>query len=119
MSNPLDTQVGGGHYKDLKIQPVEFIHANGLGFMEGAVIKYVARHKAKNGRQDLEKAIHFLQLLLELEYPEAAPAESHGVPAISAHIYWHQCQCGNGFESFAETSHCLKCDRDTQGRWRG
>ena len=73
----LDVQTGGDHYKDMKIQPVEFIHANGLPFIEGAIIKYVCRHKAKNGRQDLEKARHFIDMLLELEYPEEkdVPAE--------------------------------------------
>ena len=64
------TQVGGSHYKDMKIQPVDYIHANGLGFIEGCVVKYVSRHKSKNGKQDLEKAIHFLQLLIEREYPK-------------------------------------------------
>lgn len=62
----LDVQVGGGHYKNLAIQPVEFIHANGIGFMEGNVIKYVTRWKAKNGIADLEKAKHYLELLIEL-----------------------------------------------------
>ncbi len=62
-------QVGGDHYRTMTIQPVEFIHANGIGYMEGSVIKYVSRHRAKGGRQDLEKAIHFLQLLIEKEYP--------------------------------------------------
>ena len=61
-------QGGGSHYKDFVIQPAEFIHYNGIGFLEGNVIKYVCRYKAKSGRQDLEKAIHYLQLLLELEY---------------------------------------------------
>jgi hypothetical protein len=70
-ATPLDTQVGGGHYKDLKIQPVEYIHANNLPFIEGCVVKYVTRHRAKNGRADVEKAIHFLQILLELEYGDA------------------------------------------------
>jgi hypothetical protein len=65
----LDIQVGGAHYKDSKIQPVEYIHANGIGFMEGSAIKYLSRHKKKNGRQDVEKALHFCQLLLDLEYP--------------------------------------------------
>jgi hypothetical protein len=64
-----ETQIGGDHYRTMVIQPVTFIHANGLGFIEGSVIKYVCRHRAKNGRQDLEKAIHFLHLLIELEYP--------------------------------------------------
>ena len=65
----LETQVGGDHYKDRAIQPVEFIYANGLGFCEGNVVKYVTRHRDKRGREDLEKAIHYLQLLIEMEYP--------------------------------------------------
>lgn len=52
----------------MKIQPVEFIHANGIGFCEGAIIKYVTRHKSKNGIEDLLKARHFIDLLIELEY---------------------------------------------------
>lgn len=67
----LETQVGGGHYKDMKIQPVEFIHANKIPYIEGCVIKYVCRHRSKNGKQDIEKAIHFLQLLIEQEYSDA------------------------------------------------
>lgn len=62
------SQVGGGHYKDMPIQPAEFIHKNGIGYLEGNVIKYVCRHRSKNGRQDVEKAIHYLRLLLEMEY---------------------------------------------------
>ena len=64
----LDVQEGGNHYKDLKIQPVEYIHANGLDFFQGNVVKYVTRHKAKNGDQDIRKAIHYLNLILELQY---------------------------------------------------
>ncbi|MFL5785880.1 MAG: DUF3310 domain-containing protein [Bacteriovoracaceae bacterium] len=69
-ANPLHVQEGGDHYKNQKIQPVEYIHANGLGFMEGCVIKYVSRYKRKNGLEDLKKARHFLDLLITLEYPE-------------------------------------------------
>ena len=65
--SPLDTQVAGSHYKDLKIQPVEFIHANGIGYFEGNVIKYVSRWRAKGGVADLEKARHYIDLLIELE----------------------------------------------------
>lgn len=64
----LSTQVGGGHYKALTIQPVEFCHANNIPFLEGSIIKYVVRHRDKNGRQDLEKARHFIDLLIQLEY---------------------------------------------------
>ena len=64
----LDRQEGGRHYADMAIQPVQFIHANQIPFLEANVIKYVCRHKAKNGRQDLEKARHYIDLLLQLEY---------------------------------------------------
>lgn len=68
LSTPLADQIGGDHYSKLAIQPVDYIHANKLGFIEGCVVKYVSRHKNKNGKQDIEKAIHFLNILLELEY---------------------------------------------------
>ena len=63
----LDVQVGGDHYKSLAIQPVEYIHANKIGYFEGNVIKYVTRWRAKNGVADLEKAKHYIDLLIELE----------------------------------------------------
>lgn len=63
----LAVQEGGDHYKTLKIQPIEYIHANGIPFAEGSVIKYVTRWRAKNGIADLKKARHFLDLLIELE----------------------------------------------------
>jgi len=66
MSN-LDRQVGGNHYKDLAIQPIEYIHANNIPFIEGCIIKYVSRWRNKNGVNDLEKAKHFLDMLIELE----------------------------------------------------
>jgi len=65
----LDKQVSGNHYKDKGIQPIVYIHANDLGFCEGNVIKYVTRHKEKSGAADIQKAIHYLELLLELQYP--------------------------------------------------
>ena len=67
MSNALDVQVDGSHYKDQAIQPVEYIHANNIGYMEGNVIKYVSRWRKKNGIADLEKAKHYIELLIELE----------------------------------------------------
>lgn len=63
----LGHQEGGGHYKDMAIQPVQFIHANAIGYFEGNVIKYVSRWRAKNGVEDLRKARHYLDLLIELE----------------------------------------------------
>ena len=67
----LDKQEGGSHYKDMAIQPVEFIVANKLGFLEGNIVKYVCRHHSKNKAQDIRKAIHYCELLLELEYGES------------------------------------------------
>ena len=63
----LNDQVGGGHYKDKAIQPIEYIHANGLGFIEGSVVKYITRWREKNGVEDIKKIIHYCELLLELE----------------------------------------------------
>ena len=60
-------QIAGSHYKDFAIQPAEFIHKNGIGFLEGCVIKRVCRWRKKDGVQDLKKAIHELQLLIEME----------------------------------------------------
>jgi len=63
----LDEQEGGNHYKGLAIQPVEYIHRNGIGYIEGNVIKYVSRWRSKNGIADLKKARHYIDLLIELE----------------------------------------------------
>ena len=64
MSNPLDTQIGGDHYKRMKIQPLEFILANDLGFCAGNVIKYVCRAPVKGNVEDLRKARHYLDILI-------------------------------------------------------
>ena len=63
----LDVQVAGDHYKKQAIQPVQYIHANGIGFFEGNVIKYVTRWRDKGGIKDLEKAKHYIEMLIELE----------------------------------------------------
>lgn len=65
---PSAVQVGGDHYKNFVIQPAEFITRNNLGFLEGNVIKYVCRHEHKDGVRDIDKAIHYLQLLKEYKY---------------------------------------------------
>jgi hypothetical protein len=62
-----DTQVGGAHYKSNSIQPIDFILSNGVTFVEGSVIKYVYRWKDKGGVEDLKKARHFLEMLIEHE----------------------------------------------------
>lgn len=70
--NALEEQVGGAHYREMEFQPVEFIHGNGLGFIEGNIIKYACRHQAKGGAEDVRKIIHYAKLLLALEYGEEA-----------------------------------------------
>lgn len=67
-ASALDKQVAGGHYKDLKIQPVEYIVANNLSFLEGNIVKYTTRHRMKGGAEDIKKVIHYCELILELEY---------------------------------------------------
>ena len=62
-----DKQVGGSHYKKFKIQPAEFCYANGIPYLEATAIKYLCRWKDKGGIQDLEKAKHFIDLLIEFE----------------------------------------------------
>ena len=61
-------QVGGSHYKDMAIQPADFINKNKLLFAEGNAIKYICRHKAKGELQDIEKAIHYLEMIIERDY---------------------------------------------------
>ena len=68
----LNTQIGGEHYKKHAIQPVEFITKNKLGFLEGCVIKRICRYEDKNGREDLEKIKHEIDLLIELKYGSQA-----------------------------------------------
>ena len=65
-----DKQIGGSHYKDMTIQPSEFINKNKLLFAEGNAIKYICRHKQKGERQDLEKAKHYIDMILERDYPD-------------------------------------------------
>lgn len=61
-------QIGGGHYKDLAIQPLEFIVKNKLNWYDGSIVKYACRHKVKGGAEDLKKIIHYAQMELEQEY---------------------------------------------------
>ena len=63
-----DLQEGGSHYKRLPIQPTEYNHKNGLRWCEGNVVKYTTRHRSKGGVEDVKKAVHYLQFLLEMDY---------------------------------------------------
>jgi hypothetical protein len=75
----LSSQIAGTHYKDMPIQPIEFIQKNGLSYAQGSIIKYICRYKNKNGKEDLKKAIHFIELLMEMEYSNP-PATIYGEP---------------------------------------
>lgn len=63
----LDKQEGGDHYKHLRIQPIEYIHANNIPFIEGCIIKYITRWRKKGGIEDLKKVQHFTEILIDLE----------------------------------------------------
>lgn len=86
----LDIQIGGEHYKNAKIQPVQYIEANDLGFLEGCVVKRITRHDKPTGkgRQDIEKAIHELQLILEFRYSECPECE---YPTDAAGTHYATC----------------------------
>lgn len=92
----LDKQVSGDHYKDLKIQPIEYIHANGIPFAEGSVIKYVSRWRSKGGIKDLEKAKHFLELLIELETHAAAAANQK----VEVDAGYARTEAGKAYEEY-------------------
>ena len=71
-------QIGGDHYAVFAIQPSEFIYANNLGWLEGNAVKYICRHQDKGGAEDIRKAIHYLELILEWHYKfDAEEAEAH------------------------------------------
>ena len=70
MSNAYDKQVGGSHYQNMKIQPAEFINKNEMKFAEGNAIKYICRHINKGGLQDLQKAKHYIDMIIERDYSD-------------------------------------------------
>lgn len=65
-----DVQEGGNHYKDLAIQPAQYALANKLDYVQGNIVKYVTRHASKNGKEDLLKAKHYIDLMIEHYYGE-------------------------------------------------
>ncbi len=64
-----DKQIGGKHYQNFSIQPSKFVIENKLLFPEGCAIKYICRHQNKGGKEDLLKAIHFIEMIIERDYP--------------------------------------------------
>ena len=75
LSSSYDKQIGGSHYLKYKIQPSKFVIEIKLLFPEGSVIKYILRHQSKDGKKDLLKAIHFIEMIIERDYPDK-PKES-------------------------------------------
>lgn len=70
----LDVQIGGGHYKSMAIQPMEFSMLNNMDACQHTIIKYVARFREKGGIEDLEKAKHVIDMLIEFEQKAKAAA---------------------------------------------
>jgi len=66
MKEVLNKEIGGTHYKNMKMQPIELIALANLNFLQGCIIKYISRYKNKNGKEDIEKAIHNAQLAIDL-----------------------------------------------------
>ena len=109
-------QVGGDHYQSKPIQPWDFILANGLGFLEGCVVKYVTRWRHKGGIEDLKKARHYLDKLIEWEeglanMPDAIPAFyvvqiQRDPPRYLASIEWSQ--------TTDRMSDALRCGTETE-----
>jgi len=66
--SPSNVQEGGNHYKNYAIEPIDFVHVNALSYIQGNVIKYIVRYKDKNGLEDLKKAKHYIDLLIERDY---------------------------------------------------
>jgi hypothetical protein len=65
-----DKQIGGEYYLKMKIQPSEFANKNNLPFAEGNAIKYICRHKDKGGKEDLKKAKHYIDMIIERDYSD-------------------------------------------------
>ena len=68
-------QVGGNHYQSMVMQPSEFINKNKLPFAEGSAIKYICRHAAKGKQEDIHKAIHYLEMILDRDYQDTQPKD--------------------------------------------
>lgn len=102
-----ERQVGGSHYRNYAIQPIEYIVANDLSFLAGNVVKYVTRYKDKNGLEDINKAIHYLELIKEFEYP-AKDGVSSNVEAVLKEL-------DDGKANGQNT----QCDPNEPVRWTG
>lgn len=79
-------QVGGDHYTRFKIQPVEYAIANNLGFLEGCALKYITRHPFKGGAQDIRKAIHILEMILQYQYKETTDVATYSELDVGLYV---------------------------------
>ena len=80
-------QIGGSHYKDMIMQPSEFINKNRLPFAEGSAIKYICRHAAKGKEQDIDKAIHYLEMIKERDYKRYLKHKQNGLSLQNFQTY--------------------------------
>lgn len=101
-TNALQTQIGGTHYKNLVMQPIEFIIKAKLSFIQGNIVKYITRYKNKNGKQDIEKCIHYAKLAIELN--------SSGPEYRMLNIAYTYCKVNN--LSQAQTNIIVACVQD-------
>ena len=92
--NANDKQIGGQHYSAKAVQPWDYITSNNLGYLEGNVVKYVSRWKEKNGIEDLLKAKHYLEKLIELQQP----APTSEADALREEIEMLRSHINNGIE---------------------
>ena len=83
MSKANEVQIGGTHYKSKAIQPWDYIIANNMGYLEGNIIKYVSRYKEKGGVEDLIKAAHYLDKLIEVTRNERVSKVTDGKTVVA------------------------------------
>ena len=91
----IDKQIGGDHYKSMAIQPIEYIQANKLRFIEGNIVKYISRWREKNGNEDLKKIKHYVEFLIE-EVEGKKGKELGEVNDQKLQAYLHQTGCEGG-----------------------
>ena len=82
MNKPSDNQIGGKHYGNMAIEPVEFAMKNGLDFCQASIIKYVCRFREKNGIEDLKKAKHYIDILINSEYSDTKDKDTLFEPIV-------------------------------------
>jgi hypothetical protein len=121
-----DRQEAGNHYKDMPIQPAEFCQRNRLNWCEANVVKYVCRHRDKKGTEDIRKAIHYLELLLEWEYPCSidryaaihTPLPPEEVERISGKVAPLPLLCKTCGQEDCSTNRMNECEKYAQcARW--